>query len=217
MLFWGVCLLLGNIIESTINALFLQSPPSHSNVLWSTSSAEIQTWLTLCAAPGPNQTRSTWQPLKCPVRSSSAMTLLLTHHTHTRASADTDGEAGPGNFPGLWYLYLRFAQSSKNHTKPQHHPEDAQREAQRTLQRVWPVPFRASWTEQESMAFGTVVIFHSLGSHHHPGQAPPEPGHHPMRQCDGSYNYRALQLKLESVRLPALVRRSSPRCCTGHR
>ncbi|KAM7402786.1 hypothetical protein PAMP_017997 [Pampus punctatissimus] len=43
------------------------------------------------------------------------MTLLLTHHTytHTRASADADGEAGPGLFAGLWYLYLKFAQSSK--------------------------------------------------------------------------------------------------------
>lgn len=80
MLLWGVTC---NMIESTINALFLQSPPSHSDVLWSTSSADIQTWLTLCAAPGPNQTSSTWQPLKCPVRSSSAMTLLFTHHTHT--------------------------------------------------------------------------------------------------------------------------------------
>lgn len=68
-----------------MNALLFcwQSPPSHSDVL--SSSAERQTWLTLCAAqaaaPGPNQTSPTRQPFKCPVRSSSAMTLLLTHHT----------------------------------------------------------------------------------------------------------------------------------------
>lgn len=79
---------LGNMIESALNALLLKSPPSHSDVLWSTSSAETQTWLTQCAAqaaaPGPNPTSSTWQPFKCPVRSSCAMTLILTHHTqHT--------------------------------------------------------------------------------------------------------------------------------------
>lgn len=60
--------------------------------------------------------------------------------------------------------------------------------------------------------------FHSLGyHHHHPGPAPLEPGHHPMRQGYGSSDYRAPQYKVESVRLPAPLRRSSPRCCTEHR
>lgn len=58
-------------------------PCSHlpNTRMCATSSADRQTWLTLCAAQaaatGPNQTSPTWQPFKCPVCSSSAWHFAL--------------------------------------------------------------------------------------------------------------------------------------------
>lgn len=62
--------------------------------------------------------------------------------------------------------HLRFAQSSKNLTKSQHHPEDAQREA---------------GAAGELLELRRCLHCHGLGSQHHT-----EPRHHPMRNVMGA-------------------------------
>lgn len=153
------------------------------------------------------------------------MTLLLIHHTHTQASADADGEAGPGHFPQTLVPFCAICAEQQKMPRNRSIIQKMRRKrrgpvctgcpentAERPGNRVPRVLHGTG-----AAAFRPAVIFHILGSWRHSGPAPPEPGHHPMRQCDGSYNYRASQQKVESVRLPALVRRSSPRCCAGNR
>ncbi|KAK5871873.1 hypothetical protein PBY51_012614 [Eleginops maclovinus] len=117
------------------------------------------------------------------------MTLPLKHHTPTRASAGADSRPGPLTAPHFGTFICDLRRAAKNPTKPQHHPEDAQREAGARVPREWEntalrlddTSFRASRMGSEQHA-----IFNTLSFYHHPGLAPQEPGHHPMRQCAGT-------------------------------
>lgn len=135
VLFWGVC----RPLEYKCSAFSCGGLPS-IELCSDPLPALRQTWLTLCAAqaaaPGPNRTSPTWQPFKRPVRSSSAMTPLLAHHTHGPLQMQT-ARPGPVISPDLGTFICDLRRAAKNPTKPQHHPEDdAQREAGARVHRV---------------------------------------------------------------------------------
>lgn len=78
-----------------------------------------------CSPAAFNQTGLSCQPFKCP----RSLVLCSDTSSPTSHKCLCRCRDWAGQFPGLMYLYLQFAQSSKYSTKPQHHPENTQREA----------------------------------------------------------------------------------------
>ena len=172
-----------------------------------------QTWLSL-------QPRGLTQPIQLHILQISRplQRHLCSHTTHTHTGLCRCTQAGPGHVTVTWCRCSRFAQSSTNISKPQHHPEDAQREAGAVRTACpWNTAGRRGNCVR-GLVDGFPVLLSCLpSSHHQPAPAPPEPGHHPMRHCDGSWYYPGSQSNIGSLRLPALLRRSSPQCGAGHR
>ncbi|TNN88229.1 hypothetical protein EYF80_001445 [Liparis tanakae] len=114
----------------------------------------------------------------------------------------------------------RFAQSSKKKI-PRNRSiiQKMRREAGARVHRVPgehcidSIAFRTSWTapvlQSALLSLFTVSVL-VIG----PQSSPTGTGTPPDASV---HNYRASQQKVESVRLPAPVSRSSPLCCTGHR
>ncbi len=101
---WGVCVVLilplltnGDLTMNALLFLAVTSLTFRCAPLPALTDRPDSLCAIQAAATGPNQTSSTWQPFKYPVRSSSAVTFILTHRTHTQASADAHSEAGPGH------------------------------------------------------------------------------------------------------------------------
>lgn len=129
--------------------------------------------------------------------------------------------ARPGHSPpdfGTFICDLRRAAKKKSHQN-RSIIQKMRREAGARVHRVPGehcidnIVFRASWTapvlQSALLSLFTVSVL-VIGPRSSPARTgtPPDASVH---------NYRASQQKVESVRLPAPVSRSSPLCCTGHR
>lgn len=151
------------------------------------------------------------------------MTPPLPHHT--KASADAHSQAG--TLSSADYLYLQFAQSSRNPTKPQHHPENAQREARwgrgggylahrvagkRCKLRVNCAP--SPWDVAQAAAFFTssVLLGIQCGRNQDTTRCVSAMGATTMPIIEPPSRW-----KVQTVRLPAIVSRSTFRFTTGHR